>query len=101
MATELSPSAVLSLAKICEYMAVVNTSLDNVFKGGSINESLAQTIYLERSGIQNRFNLNPSDPTLIGTSNYLFSLLTNSGRAQIIQNNLSGSIPVITGPTNQ
>lgn len=101
MSTELSPSSVLSLAKICEYLAVKNTSRDNVFRGGGINSKLAQTIYMERMGIQNRFNLNPSDPTLIGTSNYLFSLLTNSGEAQTIQNNLAGSLPVITGPANQ
>lgn len=101
MSTELSPSSVLSLAKICEYLAVKNTSRDNVFRGGGINSKLAQTIYLERMGIQNRFNLNPSDPTLIGTANYLFSLLINSGEAQTIQNNLAGSLPVITGPANQ
>lgn len=101
MSTELTPTAVLFLAKVCEYLAVKNTSKDNVFRGGGINSRLAQTIYMERIGIQNRFNLNPSDPTLIGTSNYLFSLLTNSGQAQIVQNNVAGSLPVITGPANQ
>jgi hypothetical protein len=58
-------------------------------------------IYMERMAVQNRYNLNPSDPTLRATANYLFSILRYVGPVQTIINNLQGSRPVLTGPANQ
>jgi hypothetical protein len=101
MASALTISQILTIAKICEYLAIVKSAYENAFKGGGINERLARLIYMERMGVQNRYDLNPSDPTLISTSNYLFSILQYQGQAQTILNNLAGSLPVITGPANQ
>lgn len=81
---------------------MVNIAGNNVFQGGDISETQARLIYMERMGIQNRYNINPSDPTLQGTGNYLLSICREqAGQAQTILNNLAGSPPVITGPTNQ
>src|ERR1700743_3336826 len=101
MANEQSISAILSLASICEYVAVVKGGAANALQGGSINQNLARLIYMERLGIQNRYNLNPSDPTLQGTANYLFSILTHQRQEQTIKNNVGSGLPVLTGPSNQ
>ena len=101
MTAELSIPAVLQLAQICEYLAVVNGAKAAALNGGSIDPTLGTLIYLERTAVQNRYNLNPSDPTLRATANYLYSILTYQAQGQSIQNNLGGTPPSVTGPTNQ
>lgn len=102
MASALPVSTILSVAQICEYLAAQNTPYNNVFRGGALDPRIANMIYMERIGIQNRFNINPSDPSLVGTANYLFAIL---GKYQIaglnILNSVSAVAPIITGPTNQ
>lgn len=101
MSQEMSISQVLTLAKICQYLNVVKTSLHTLFNGGDINQDRSELIYMERIGIQNRYNLNPNDPALRGVANYLYSILTYVGDAQKILNNTATAAPVLTGPTNQ
>lgn len=101
MSTSLTIPVILQTAQICEYLAVVNTGRNNAFKGGDIDERLARLIYMERMAVENRYTLNPSDPTLRGTANYLYSILGYQAQAAIIINNLAQSPPVVTGPSNQ
>ena len=101
MSTPLTIPVILQTAQICEYLAVVNTGRNNAFKGGDIDERLARLIYMERMAVQNRYTLNPSDPTLRGTANYLYSILGYQAQAAIIINNLAQSPPVVIGPSNQ
>lgn len=98
----LSISTILKIAQVCEYLSVVNISKNNILTGGDISENQARLIYMERMAVQNRFNLNPSDPTLQGTANYLLSICRQqAAQAQTILNNLADVLPVITGPANQ
>lgn len=101
MAAELTIQKILTIAQVCEYLNVVRTSSNNALNGGDISENRARLIYMERVGIQNRYNLNPNDPTLPSTANYLFSILRYQADAQAILNNLTGTPPAITGPSNQ
>jgi hypothetical protein len=101
MANELSIPTVLSLARVCEYLNAVRTNFNNIFKGGDISEDRARLIYMERTAVQNRYNLNPSDPTLPGTANYLFSILRYQSDAQRTLNNVAAGLAVVTGPSNQ
>lgn len=101
MSSELSISTILQIAQVCEYVAIVNNARNNTLQGGNINPNLGRLIYIERTAVQNRYNLNPSDPTLRGTANYLYSILWYQSLARTIIANLAGNPPVITGPTPQ
>lgn len=102
MASALPITTILEIAKICEYIAANDVPYSRYFRGASLDPRIANMIYMERKAVQNRYNLNPADPTLASTSNYLFAIL---GRYAIsglnIFNSRSVSAPVITGPTNQ
>lgn len=101
MANELSISTILQIAKICEYSQSINAAKNIAFKGVDIDQRIGRLIYMERKSVQNRYDLNPSDTTLPGTANYLFSILKGTSQAQRIINNLAQSPPIITGPANQ
>jgi hypothetical protein len=101
MGAELSIPTILSVAKICEYLNAVRIGMHIAFKGGDINQKQARLIYMERMAVQNRYNLNPSDPTLPGTSNYVFSILRYQSEGLNIFNNVSVALPVISGPNSE
>jgi hypothetical protein len=100
MAIQLTTAQILSIAKVSEYLTVVDSHTKQIFKGGDLNQRQARLIYMERLAVQNRYDLNPSDPTLIQTSNYLFSLLRNWPAAQNVINQVASGLPVITNPGN-
>lgn len=101
MSQELDTPTILSIANVCQYLNIVSNGKSVALQGGSIDERNPRLIYMVRRGIQNRYNLNPSDPTLRATSNYLFSLLKSQAQAQNILNGIAGGLPVLTGPSNQ
>lgn len=97
---QLTTAQILQIAKVCQYMTIVDISTQKVLKGGDLNQRQARLIYIVRKSVQNRYDLNPSDPTLIATGNYLFSLLRNWPAAQNRLNAIAGGLPAITNPTN-
>lgn len=99
-AIELTTAQILTIAKVCEYLTVVDSHTKQVLKGGDLNQRQARLIYMERLAVQNRYNLNTADPTLVATSNYLFSLLRNWPAAQNVLNAVAGGLPAITNPAN-
>jgi hypothetical protein len=101
MAIEMTPANILQLAQICQYQSAVGVGSNIALDGGDIDPSLTRLIYIVRSSIQNRYNLNPSDATLQATSNYLYSLLHNIFSGINIFNKLRGVKPAFTGPSNQ
>lgn len=100
MAIELTTPQILEIAKASQYMTVINIANQQVLKGGDVNQRQARLIYIVRKSVQNRYDLNPSDPTLVATGNYLFSLLRNWPAAQNRINAVAGGVPVITNPSN-
>lgn len=97
---QLTTPQILQIARVCEYLTIRDSHTQQVFKGGDLNQRQARLIYMERLSVLNRYTLNPSDPTLIQTGNYLFSLLRNWPAAQNILNAVAGGLPAITNPTN-
>lgn len=97
---QLTTTQILQIAQACEYLTVVDSHAKSVLKGGDINFRQAQLIYMERKAVLNRYNLNPGDPTLSATGNYLFSLLRNWPFAQNLINQITGGLPVISNPSN-
>lgn len=97
---QLTTPQILKIAQVCEYLTVVDIHTKQCFQGGDVNQRQAQLIYMERLSVLNRYTLNPSDPTLVQTGNYLFSLLRNWPAAQNILNAIAGGLPAITNPGN-
>jgi len=100
MAIQLTIPQILTIARACQYLTVVDSNTKTVLHGGDVNQKQAQLIYMERKAVQHRYDLNPNDPTLVATSNYLFSLLRNWPLAQIIINGVAGGLPVISNPAS-
>lgn len=100
MSIQLTTPQILSIARLCQPMTVVTSHTDMILKGGDLNARQALLIYMERKAVENRYNLNPSDPTLQATSNYLFSLLRNWPAAQARINLITGGLPIISNPAN-
>lgn len=99
-AIQLTTAQILQIAKVCQYLTIVDSHTKTVFKGGDLNQQQARLIYIVRKSVQNRYDLNPADPTLIQTGNYLFSLLRNWPAAQNILSQVAGGLPLITNPAN-
>lgn len=100
MSIQLTTPQILQIARLCQPMTVVTSHTDMILKGGDLNARQALLIYMERKAVENRYNLNPSDPTLQQTSNYLFSLLRNWPAAQTRINLITGGLAVISNPAD-
>lgn len=101
MAVELTPTTIISLAKICQVLAINDRGFQNAFKGSYLDERLPIMLYNERKAVEWVNKTNPSDPTLQGMANYLYALyypyLT---QAQRIQNGIIVGKPIISGPNS-
>jgi hypothetical protein len=96
-----SIQAILGIAQVSQYKGAMGVAADAAFRNGAINPGQPYLVYMERKAVQNRFNINPTDPTLPQTANYLFSLLDDSIEATNIYNQTANLKPVLSGPLNQ
>lgn len=101
MQQELPISTIIQIAKVCQYLAVLKKNTADAFNGNYLDRNLSRTIYMERKAVEWAYTYTPTDPTLRGSANYLFSLLKYSAQAQNIINGISAGKPVVTGPSNQ
>jgi len=85
---------VLQIADICQFLAKDNESKGNLFRGSYSRSGLSRLIYIVKSSVNWLFTYNPSDSTLLGKVNLLFSLCQPFvGQAlQIIGSGGSGTI---------
>lgn len=85
---------VLEIADICQFLAKDNESKGDLFRGGYSRRGLSRLIYIVKSSVDWLFTYNPSDSTLLGKVNFLFSLCQPFvGQAlQIIGSGGSGTI---------
>jgi len=100
MSIQLTTQQILQIARLCQPLTVVSSHTGMILKGGDLNARQALLIYMERKAVENRYNLDPSDPTLQQTSNYLFSLLRNWPAAQARINLITGGLPIISNPAD-
>ncbi len=73
--TALTVPTILDCAKIGVGYAATDRAKKNSLLGGLINNLMPEKIYLIWKSIQPIFDVNPNDPTLKETTNYLWSLL--------------------------
>jgi hypothetical protein len=93
---------ILNFKSISQYLAANDESSLTQLKSGSIIGNLPGLLYMEGYLLQNLFSLNPGGATVRPTAEYVLSLCGKYlTQAQTITTNLSGSLPVLTGPANQ
>jgi len=87
----------LVIADICEYLAVIAIKKGGLYAAG-IPIDLPEKIYNIKTSIQYRYDTDPSDDTLEGTSNYLYSICRFVLQAQNIML-IAGSVSGIVANT--
>ena len=69
----LTITQILDFAKISQYIATIDIE-SGKFYGRRVVPETPQVLYNERKAVEYWYNLSPNDPSLIETSNYLYSL---------------------------
>lgn len=69
----LTVSNILDIAKISEYIATIDVANGSLF-GKRVVPETPQVLYNERKAVEYWYDLDPSDTSLVETSNYLYSL---------------------------
>lgn len=93
---------ILQVAKISQYLAGNDTANNLFLKGGSLTNGLATKIYMERSGVQNLYDLDPTNSALRPTANYVYALCGRYAiQAENIIANLDQAPPVVTGADDE
>lgn len=96
---------VLQISDICQFLAADSEAQGNLFRGGYERIGLSRLIYIVKSSVNWLNSYNPSDSTLLGKANYLFSLcqpfvgqalqILGSGGSGTIVNPATGVISTI------
>ncbi len=91
---------IIAIAKVSEYLSLLDVSKGSLF-GKRVAPETPNVLYMERKAVEWLYDLDPTDSSLVGTANYLYSLCRGYGlKAQnIINNGGGGSISPIT-PVN-
>lgn len=98
MATNLTPTQIINIARISQYLAGDDVAKGTMFGARKIPTS-DRLLYMERKAVSWMNDLDPSNSTLRLTSNYLYSLCRGYNlRASAISGG-SGSISPITPST--
>jgi hypothetical protein len=88
--------------QIAQFLRQDQQELDGAFINGSLNAKYARRLYIVTNSVAYQYSVNPNDPNLITTGQFLLSLIGFFQlKAQNIQNSLSATLPVFTGPNNQ
>jgi hypothetical protein len=102
MASEFTVPQIINFANISQYLAANENASLMQLKSGSLIGNLPGLLYMENNLLQNMNNLNSSSSTLRGNGEYVLSLCGKYLQQAItITQNLQGSKPIISGPSNQ
>jgi len=90
----------INIAKICQYLCADEIRKGSL-SGAKLNPNLPQILYVERKSVEWAYDQDTNDPTLIGTSNYLYSLCNNALKAvQILNLGGGGQVVDPNNPNN-
>lgn len=81
----------ITIAKICEYLVANAIAKGGLYASG-IDVNLPQKLYNIRTTIEYLYNQDPTDDTLVATSNYLYGLCLYNLQARNIMGNNAGII---------
>lgn len=95
-------NTVINVAIISQYKAMQAIKSANFSGNQVVDKMRPRLLYNIRKSVQRAFALNPNDPTLPKTSEFLFGICAPYSQfALTTLANLSQTAPVITGPSNQ
>lgn len=88
---------IINIAKISQYLAAADAAKGSLFGERKIPET-AKILYMERKAVEWLYNLDPTNSSLTGTANYLYSLCRgyNLEAQNILNIGGGGSISPIT-----
>ena len=102
MQTVPNTATVLQVATISQYLATANIRQMNFSGNQVVNKKLPRLIRSIRKSVQWAYGFNPVDPTLAGTSGYLYALCAPySQTALAIIGNIATPAPIVTGPSSE
>jgi len=102
VATEYSISALIQIGKLSQVLANVDNQNKLLLNSGNLDPRLPISIYQVWKPLSLRYAANPSDPTLRQVAEWLWQLCGPYGiQAANIINKIGGSVPVLSGPSNQ
>lgn len=76
----LTVAQILNIASVSEYLSYVDIAKKGLY-GGGMDLELPEKIYNIRKGIAYWYAINPSDTSLVSTSNYLYAICGKYGSA--------------------
>lgn len=102
MASELPVQTILNIGDLSSVLSSVANQKNTLFKGATLDPMLPRTIARVKRSLALQFSANPSGQTIRSVAEYLLQLCGPFAlQSQTVLNNLSGSLPAITGPANQ
>ena len=78
----LTVANILDIARISQYIATLDIAKGSFF-GKRVVPETPQILYNERKAVEYWYNLDPNDSSLVETSNYLYALCREIGRAHV------------------
>lgn len=97
-----SISTIIQVAIISQYKCTQDILTSNFSGGQVLNKTLPNLLRTLRKCVQNTFSVNPNDPALLKTSQYVFALCAPYSQYALgVLARQGQAIPVITGPSNQ
>lgn len=98
---------IIKVAKISQYLASKDARSSKFYKNQPIDPRLHRLLYMERKALEWLYNTSPSDPTINGVANYVFSLcapyyiealtILGEGQSGNIVNPATGTVSAIVG----
>jgi hypothetical protein len=91
------------IGQVSQYLAGIDISKQQAFRGGAIDSRLPRLLYITRSSVQWAYSQNQNDSTLNATALYLYSLCGpyQNQASSIINSGIPSQLIIITQPMSQ
>jgi hypothetical protein len=91
---------VIDIAKVSQVLAAQFIATNGLYGGSGVDRRLPRMLYIERKSIEWLYGLDPTDTSLVGTTNYVYALCGRFGlvAARIIASGNGGTVAPITPP---
>lgn len=90
---------IINIAKISQYLAAQDVAKGSLF-GTRITPDTPKILYMERKAVEWLYDLDPTNTSLTGTANYLYSLCRGYNLAAAYISGSGGGVTPVTPVTN-
>lgn len=86
-------ATVIEYGKISQFLSSEDKKKQQFFRGSSLDPELSKLLWFVRSGIEWKYDADPTDSTLTACKNYLYSLCGRYiPQAQVLIGNIGGTV---------